>query len=266
MDTTEILILLGLAYLYFQNQQSTAAGGSNALLPSALQPGTSSLPSGLVPAELAQMATVAATPLQAAANQEINTKIAAQSQTITAIGGGVEAAASVLIAHLVTAGSMAGPVGAAIGAAIAGIVLLVKTLVSDTHLYANELVQKYQNPFGDFLIKLVTATSDELNARTLTTLEVEAAYQALDQAWTNYQNQLHQLAQTSTDWDIVVMQSLNFLDNQYMGQTTPNGHTLGVGGNGQYGSTPDYGMVSSWLDWFKGLLNDPDVIQSPEGA
>lgn len=217
---------------------------------------------GLTQNQINQMAIGASTPIQAQANQTINQEIVQQNQAINVAGSIATTTISTLLATHVLTAAVAGPIGAAIAAAI----LVVKMLISDTHLYANELVTKYENPFGQRFIDVIQEVTNQLNAHTLTQSDVVSAYQGLQGAWQSYEATMHQLQGSNSDWYIVATQSLNNLDNQYMGVTLPNGKHLTAGMGGQYGDTPDYGFVSSWLDWLEGLLKDPDVIMDISGS
>jgi hypothetical protein len=260
MDKTTERVLIFAGVVLFLREYAPSMTSAIGLPP------TPSLPlnagTGLTVNQLSQIPTTATTLTQAQANQVITQQIAQQNQDINVIGGLVTSGAGVGIAALIQAGAITGPVGAAIGAAIGAVILLVKTLISDTHLYANQLVQKYENPFAQNFIAVIQAVTDALNAGTLNQSSVIAAYNALYVSWQNYEATMHQLQTTSADWNIVATQSLNNLDNQYLGVTLSNGKTLGAGEGGVYGTTPDYGFVSSWLDWLKSLLSDPQVLVS----
>jgi hypothetical protein len=132
-----------------------------------------------------------------------------------------------------------------IGAAVAGVIALVFALRSKTHLYANEIVQHYENPFGQYVIQIITHMDNSSTAGTLTCSDSQAMIQAVETAWQNYQDALHQLMNQSTDWLIVAKQSLNNLDNQYRGETLPNGKVLDLGMGGVY---PD-GFMTHWIQW-----------------
>lgn len=139
-----------------------------------------------------------------------------------------------------------------IGAAIAGVVALVFALRSDTHLFANQLVQKYENPFGDYVIQIIQHETDEFNRSALTKADASAYYQAVYTSWQNYQDVMHQLMARSTDWLIVAKQSLNNLDNQYRGEVLPNGKRLDVGMGGVY----PRGFMTTWLGWMQDRIGD----------
>jgi hypothetical protein len=194
-------------------------------------------------------ALLAAPPQQAISinNADVGAAIGTQNNNIAAIGGVAAAAAAGILGAFAATASLAGP----IGAAIAGIALLIKQLVSDTHLFANEIVQKYENPFGQFVIQIVQQVTTELNDGTLTLGDANSAYAAVSNAWLQYQQRMTQLASQGTDWYIVTHQSLNNLDNQFKGERLPNGKVLTVGMNGAYGTKDGYGFMSSWLDWLQ---------------
>jgi hypothetical protein len=258
--TKRLLIFGGIVYL-LSREQGTLFPSIASPYPTPVGPGM--LPSqGLTPNQISQLPTVSNIPAVQNANASVTQAIVNQNAEINVAGTAISTGANIGIAALISAGSLAGPIGTAIGAAIGALITLVKTFVSDEHLYANALVNDYQNPFGNNFIALVNATANALNARTLTLTEVQAAYNAAATSWANFENILHQLQSQSSQWYIVATQALNFFDNQYMGVTLPNGKVLGVGGDGQYGDTPNYGMMSSWLAWFQGLLTDPQVIQA----
>ena len=131
----------------------------------------------------------------------------------------------------------------------AAVAILVKSLVSDVHLYANALVQQYENPFGQGVIAIIQKVTDELNAGTLTLDDATNARDAVVGGWTLYQAKMHEIQNQGTDWYIVATQSLNNLDNQYLGEQLPNGKVLGAGMDGVYGDMPNYGFMSNWIDW-----------------
>ena len=124
-------------------------------------------------------------------------------------------------------------------------VALVFALRSDTHLYADQLVQKYENPFGDYVIQIIQHETDEFNRQVLTKGDATAYVQAVRTSWENYQEVMLQLMGRSTNWLIVAKQSLNNLDNQYKDEVLPNGKRLDVGMGGVY---PD-GFMTTWLRW-----------------
>lgn len=235
MADNDILVIGGLGLAYYWYSQSRPRTPYYPVNPSTGQPYTTPPPG----------TSVVTSPLVIPAQGAINQQITAQNQDITAVA----AIGSSVISGLVAAGTITGPVGAAIAAAIAGIVLLVRNLLSDTHLYANQLVQKYENPFGQGVIQIITQIENETNAGTLTLSDATAARDAVTLAWDDYQNAMHNIQTQGTDWYIVSTQSLNNLDNQYYGTTLPNGKTLGSGMGGVYGETPNYGFMSTWMDW-----------------
>jgi hypothetical protein len=244
LDTEDILVYGGLLYLYF----TTTGGGvsySGGPVPNPNPVPVSNNPPGVVPTGsntgTGTVTNPALIPAQSSINQQIiqfNNDIGAGASVAVA-GVGILASLSVLPV------AVAGP----IGAAIAGVVVLVRSLVSHAHLYASSLVQNYENPFGQGVIAVIQKITDELNAGTLTLEDATNARDAVVGAWVLYQGVMHEIQSQGTDWYIVATQSLNNLDNQYLGETLPNGKTLGVGMGGAYGDQPNYGFMSSWIDW-----------------
>lgn len=134
-----------------------------------------------------------------------------------------------------------------IGAFVVGAFAVIMALRSNVHLYANALVQNYENPFGDFFIKSIQAVQAGVPAHTLSSDDVSDIYNALNTSWSNYRLVLLDLMSRSEDWLIVTKQSLNNLDNEYQGERLPNGKVLGLGQGGAY---PD-GFVTTWLSWLR---------------
>lgn len=182
-------------------------------------------------------------------DQQIQQIISGTHQMETGAGGALAATAG--LASSIAATSATGSfllIGATawtvIGAAIAGITALVIALRTDVHLYADQLVQ-YENPFGAYVIQVIQHETQSWNAGTLTCADAQAFHTALQDAWAHYQNTMHQFMTRGTDWLIVAKQSLNNLDNQYRGETLPNGKVLAMGMGGQYPN----GFMSTWLNW-----------------
>jgi hypothetical protein len=241
MDMEDVLVYGGLLYLYFTHTQTgvTYSGGSVPPIP------ISNNPPGVVPTGINTGTGTVTDPSLIPAQQSINQQIIQFNNDIAA-GVSVATAAIGILAslHILTA-AVAGP----IGAAIAGVAILIKSLISDVHKYASALVNQYENPFGQGVISIIQKISDELNAGTLTLQDAANARDAVIGGWTLYQAKMHEIQTQGTDWYIVATQSLNNLDNQYLGQTLPNGKTLGAGEGGAYGDQPNYGFMSTWIDW-----------------
>lgn len=256
-QTEKRLLLFGIVgfILYRYENPGLSYTGSN---PMALPITPANAGTGLTVNQVSQIPTQATSIVQAQANQAITQQIQTQNLAINIAGSVASTVIGSLAAAHILAASLAGPIGAAVAAAI----LIVKSLISDTHLYANQLVQKYENPFGQAFIAVIQELENAYNAGTLTQNEVEAAYQGLGASWQNYEQIMHQLQNTGTDWYIVATQSLNNLDNEYLGVTLPNGKVLGAGEGGAYGDQPNYGFVSTWMDWVKGLFTDSHVLAS----
>lgn len=249
MDTEDIIVYGGLAYLWltYGNRGVPVSIGSG--FPPGTVPGSNN-PPGVVPTGIntgtGTVTDPSLIPLQASINQQIN-----QMNADIAAGVSVATAAISIIATIAhISAAVAGP----IGAAVAAVALLVKNLLSDTHLYANALVQRYENPFGQGVISIIQKVTDELNAGTLTLEDATNARDAVVGGWALYQAKMHEIMTQGTDWYIVAAQSLNNLDNQYLGETLPNGKTLGAGEGGAYGDQPNYGFMSSWIDWLNGRV------------
>jgi hypothetical protein len=188
------------------------------------------------------------------AQSAINMQVSQLNQDIGA-GAALGTAGLAIAAAIAGPASMIAAVAGPIGAAIAAVALIVKNLISDIHLYANQLVQRYENPFGNAVLALIQEVNSEWNAGTLTVVDALAARNGLQDAWDQYEAQMHQIQTQGTDWYIVATQSLNNLDNQYLGQTLPNGKTLGAGMGGAYGNQLNYGFMSSWLDWMNRVVS-----------
>lgn len=141
-----------------------------------------------------------------------------------------------------------------IGGIIAGVFVLVTKLISDTHLYANALVKSYENPFGDYWIKGIGILDNGWQDGTLSSNDVKAIYNALNVAWNNYRAAMFDLMGRSRDWEIVTKQSLNNLNNEFLGEKLWNGKTLGAGMGGAYGSVRDNGFITNWLNWTRGRI------------
>lgn len=247
MDTEDIIVYGGLAYLWLTY-------GNRGVPVSIVPPGTvpiSNNPPGVIPTGVNTGTGTVTDPTLIPAQQSINQQIIQFNNDIAA-GATVATAAIGILAslHILTA-AVAGP----IGAAIAAVAILVKSLVSDVHLYANALVNRYENPFGQGVIAIVNKIADELNNGTLTLDDATNARDAVIGGWVLYQAKMHEIQTQGTDWYIVATQSLNNLDNQYLGETLPNGKTLGAGMGGAYGDQPNYGFMSSWIDWLNGRVS-----------
>ncbi len=239
MDSGDILLLGIAAYFYFEYAGTGALrypSGSSVPVP----PGSS-----LYPPNVGAGGGVVTSPLVIPSQSAINQQVSNINTDISAVAGIGTAVVGTLASLSVISAAVAGP----IGAAIAAVALLVKNLISDTHYYANQLVQRYENPFGQGVIQIITAVNNEFNNGTLTLTDAQGARDAVVIAWQNYQDAMHNIQTQGSDWYIVATQSLNNLDNQYLGVTLPNGKTLGAGEGGAYGDTPNYGFMSSWIDW-----------------
>jgi len=246
MDAEDILVYGGLLWLYFT--YSSPGVSYPGPVPQPVPIGNN--PPGVIPTGVNQGTGTVTDPSLIPAQQSINQQIIQFNNDINA-GASVAVAAVGILAslHLLTA-AVAGP----IGAAIAGIAILVKSLVSDVHLYANALVNQYENPFGQGVISIIQKITDELNAGTLTLEDATNARDAVVGGWTLYRAKMHEIQTQGTDWYIVSTQSLNNLDNEYLGETLPNGKTLGAGMDGVYGNQPNYGFMSTWIDWLNGRV------------
>jgi hypothetical protein len=245
MDGLELLLLGGLVY-YFYTRSSFASPVSLPVY-QPLSP-VPNVPSPVIP-PYAGVGTVT-DPTLIPAQQSINSQIAQFNADLNAGATVATAAVGILASLHVLTAAVAGP----IGAAIAGVVILVKSLVSDVHLYANALVNQYENPFGQGVIAIIQQITKEFEGGTLTQTDATNARDAVVAGWALYQAKMHEIQTQGTDWYIVATQSLNNLDNQYMGTTLPNGKTLGVGMGGAFGDTPDYGFMSSWIDWLNRMV------------
>jgi hypothetical protein len=198
--------------------------------------------------------------LVAGAEQEVhldlNTGKVIESAVV--IGTGVAAGLATAAGTAVESGTfiaLSATAWTGIGAAIAGVVALVFALRSDTHLFADQLVQKYENPFGDYVIQIIGHETDEFNRQALSKADANAYFQAVRTAWEKYQDVMHQLMARSTDWLIVSKQSLNNLDNQYRDEVLPNGKRLDVGMGGVYPN----GFMTQWLAWMEARTVDAQL-------
>lgn len=199
--------------------------------------------------------TVAAAESAAAAPAPAGSEYAADKTYISASTGAFAGTGAALAASATSegvAGTFIGLTATAwtvIGAAVAGIVALVFAFLSDAHDDANVIVQKYENPFGQYVISIVKGLNSLLENQTLTSGDAQAAYTAVSQSWTNYRNEMLGIEAKGGDWLIVAKQSLNNLNNEGQGETLSNGKRLGLGMNGDY---PD-GFMTSWLAWMQTL-------------
>lgn len=193
---------------------------------------------------------------------QANQQVYIDSKTGQVVWSGIGAAGAAVpaaIASQAASGVFLGLSAAAwtgIGAAVAGAIALVYALRSTTHLKANELVSKYENPFGQFVIRVVSGEGQMMNAGTLTKTDALAALAATQKAWSDYKAQMFALMTQGPDWVIVAKQSLNNLDNMYKGEKLSNGKVLGVGMGGAFGQQADYGFMSTWIDWMTARVNE----------
>jgi len=129
--------------------------------------------------------------------------------------------------------AIAGP----IAAAVAGAIILIATLVSHTHLFANELVQHYENPFAQMLGRIIDAKDAGIAQGILARSDLEKYYNATAYIWNQYHLAMAGLIAKGGDWAVVAKQSLNNLNNEYkdelngrvgMGGQFPNGFVTEV--------------------------------------
>src|SRR5438105_3932565 len=106
--------------------------------------------------------------------------------TGSGVAAGVGASAAGIAGSSGTLLGLSATAWTGIGAAIAGIIVLVYTLRSTTHLYANELVQKYENPFGQYVIAIITHETNAWTAHTLLQTDAQAFYDAVRISWEHY--------------------------------------------------------------------------------
>jgi hypothetical protein len=134
-----------------------------------------------------------------------------------------------------------------VGGIIAGVFALVAALRSETHKYASVLVDKYENPFGNYFIQAQQSTQRGIGDGSLGADDVKQVYNGVYVAWGNYKAAMDDLIRRGGDWEIVAKQSLNNLNNEYKGERLSNGKVLGVGMGGAF---PD-GFINFWFAWYE---------------
>lgn len=152
-----------------------------------------------------------------ALNQQVQVDIATGNTVVkslaTSAGAGIGAAGA-SIAGSTTFIGLSATAWTGVGAAVAGIFILINALRSDAHLYANELVQKYENPFGKYIIQLYQAVQAGITSMgTLSSADAAALTNAAVQAWAQYQVAMANFQSRGGEWNLVATQSLQNLDS-----------------------------------------------------
>jgi hypothetical protein len=176
--------------------------------------------------------------LQQAVQYDIQTgqhQLAAIGATATAIVGGLGIAASNAVTGtlLFTATSWT-----IVGGIVAGVFALVSALRSDAHLYANELVKKYENPFAAYVIQAYQALEKGVNnPGTMTGADGASLTNAVILAWAQYQEEMDSLIGKGGNWSLVATQSKQNLDS-----------ALGMGGLFNIDPTlPKTALGNGWM-------------------
>jgi hypothetical protein len=169
----------------------------------------------------------------------------------SAVGVGV-ASISLAASHTATGTLLfAASTWTIVGGIIAGAFAVVTALRTYGHLYANSIVEHYENPFGDYFIQAIQAVDRGWQDGSMSSLDVKQLYNALYVAWNNYRAAMFELIGRGKEWEIVAKQSLNNLNNEFQGERLSNGKVLGQGMGGAY---PE-GFVTSWLNWLAGRIS-----------
>ncbi len=138
----------------------------------------------------------------------------AQIQNFTKIGTAVTGAISgAFIADptLFASLGVTGPVGLAIAGVIAAVFVVVGMLRGVAHLYANEWVQKVQNPFGVALGAIANANANAMMDGSASRQSVSLAIESIQNLWSHYRTLGNQFAAQGHDQSIVVNQSYQTL-------------------------------------------------------
>jgi hypothetical protein len=138
-----------------------------------------------------------------------------------------------------------------IGGIIAAAFVLLESLRTYGHLYANQLVEKYENPFGSYFTQAINAVDRGWQDGSMSSTDIKQIYNALFVAWQNYRAAMMDLIGRGSYWEIVAKQSLNNLNNEYQGERLSNGKVLTVGMGGAYPN----GFVTDWLAWLQGRID-----------
>jgi hypothetical protein len=141
-----------------------------------------------------------------------------------------------------------------IGGIVAAAFAVIQALRSNTHLYADAVVQNYENPFGQYWNQAIAVVDRGWQADgSLSSLDVKSIYNALFVAWNNYRAAMLELIGRGGDWEIVAKQSLFNLNEEFAGERLSNGRVLTPGSSqgGAFGTT---GYVNFWLNWTQGRI------------
>lgn len=195
------LALLGVGYLLYKKHQATiqtvaAASAAVASDPAAQQ---------TIAQQVTQSTQVVAYNIHTG-QTEINVAGAAAVGAIGALGSAAAASTTGTLVFSATAWTI-------VGGIVAGIFTLIAALRSDTHLYANEIVQKYENPFGQQVIAAYQQLQAATGSGSMSSVDAASLTNAVVTGWANYQAVMNQFQARGGDWNIVATQSLQNLDS-----------------------------------------------------
>jgi hypothetical protein len=100
-----------------------------------------------------------------------------------------------------------------VGGIVAGIFAIVSALRSNTHEYANVLVQKYENPYSAKIIAAYQQLQAAVTSSGMTSADATSLTNAVIYSWAQYQDAMNQFIAKGGDWRTVATQSLENLDS-----------------------------------------------------